>query len=54
MPVRVEQDCALRGGDYFGDEHQQLPLQGLRVTSRIDDVRNLEKRGQVARHSRDP
>ena len=40
--------------DHFGNQHQQLALQSLHIAGGVDDIRNLEKRAQIARHAAYP
>src|SRR6202011_3339056 len=48
--VRLQDDCSLRGGNHFANQLEQLALQGSHVAGGIDDIRDLEKCSQIARH----
>jgi len=51
IPARLQHDGRLCRRDYLGNQHQQLSLQSLHITRGIDDIRNFEKRAQIARHA---
>ena len=51
--IRLQHNCALFGWDHFENQPQHLALQCVHIVKGVDEVGDLEKCGEVARHSPD-